>query len=87
MLSAGTPVKGSAGYVALERVTGKLDGRAGSFVLVHLGLMNRGAPSLTVTVVSDSATGEVVGLGGRMTIDVHADGKHFYAFEYELPTA
>lgn len=85
MLSAGTPVKGSAAYVALERVVGRLDGRAGSFVLAHLGVMNRGAPSLTLTVVPDSGSGELVGLTGRMSIDVAADGKHSYAFDYELP--
>lgn len=81
MLSAGTAVKGSAGYVAIELVTGRLAGRAGSFVLQHSGTMNRGQASLTVTVVPDSGTGELVGLSGRMTIDID-DGKHSYAFDY-----
>jgi Protein of unknown function (DUF3224) len=84
MLSAGGPIKGSAGYVAIERVTGKLHGRAGSFVLQHSGTMNRGEASLTVSVVPDTGTGELTGLSGSMTIDI-ADGKHSYAFEYALP--
>ncbi len=83
MLAAGTEVKGSAGYVAIERVTGKLNGREGSFHLQHSGTMNRGAPSLSVTVVPDSGTGELVGLSGSMKIDI-ADGKHSYEFDYTL---
>jgi hypothetical protein len=83
MLSAGTPVKGSAGYVAIERVVGKLGGRAGTFILQHSGAMNRGQASLTVTVVADSGTGELVGLSGSMTIDI-IEGKHFYGFDYTV---
>ena len=83
MLSAMTTVKGSAGYVALERVTGTLAGRSGSFVLQHTGLMNRGAPQLSIIVVPDSATGELEGLTGSMSIDIE-DGAHRYAFEYGL---
>jgi hypothetical protein len=83
MLSAGTNVKGSAGYVAIERVTGTLHGRSGSFVLQHNGIMNRGAPQLTITVVPDSGTDELVGLAGQMTIEI-TDGKHLYGFEYTL---
>jgi len=84
MLSAGTAVKGSAGYVAIEKVTGTLAGRKGTFVLQHTGAMNRGAPSLTITVVPDSGTGGLVGLSGTMSIAI-ADGKHSYAFDYTLP--
>ncbi|VTS01601.1 Uncharacterized protein OS=Polaromonas sp. CF318 GN=PMI15_04093 PE=4 SV=1: DUF3224 [Gemmata massiliana] len=84
MLSAGTAVKGSAGYVAIERVTGTLGGKNGTFVLMHTGLMNRGAPSLTVSVVPDSGTDELTGLTGKMAIEI-TGGKHFYVFEYELP--
>ena len=83
MLSAGTEVKGSAGYVALERVTGTLSGRTGSFVLQHSGMRNRGTPELRVTVVPDSGTGELIGLSGEMTIDA-ADGKHSYQFDFTL---
>lgn len=83
MLTAGTPVKGSAGYVAIELVTGKLHGRSGSFVLQHTGTMDRGEPSLTVTVVPDSGTEELTGLSGKMAINI-ADGKHSYQFEYTL---
>ena len=86
MLSAGTAVKGSAGYVAIERVEGRLDGRAGSFVLQHSGTMNRGQASLSVSVVPDSGTGELAGLVGTMAIDI-VDGAHFYRFEYALPAA
>jgi hypothetical protein len=84
MLAAGTNVKGSAGYVAIELVTGTLQGRRGSFVLQHSGTMNRGAPELSVTVVPDSGTEELTGLAGRMTIKIEG-GKHFYEFEYTLP--
>jgi hypothetical protein len=83
MLTAMTSVQGSAGYVAVERVTGKLDGRSGSFVLQHSGIMNRGEPNLTITVVPDSGTGELAGIAGTMKINI-ADGKHFYDFEYTL---
>ncbi len=83
MLSAMTSVKGSAGYVAIERVSGTLHGRHGTFILQHSGTMTRGAPQLSVTVVPDSATGELVGLTGKMTIKI-ADGKHSYDFEYTL---
>lgn len=83
MLMAGTAVAGSAGYVAMERVSGALHGRSGTFVLQHSGTMTRGVPALTVTVVPDSGTGELTGLRGAMRIDV-ADGKHSYTFDYEL---
>lgn len=86
MLSAGTLVDGSAGYVAIERVTGTLHGRSGTFVLQHSGTMNRGAPQLTVTVVPDSGTGRLAGLAGTMVINI-ADGKHSYEFEYTLPAS
>ena len=81
MLAAMTDVEGSAGYVAIERVTGTLDGRAGTFALQHSGTMTRGVPQLVITVVPDSGTGDLVGLAGRMTIDI-AEGKHSYDFEY-----
>ena len=83
MLSAGTSVKGSAGYVAMELVSGKLHGRSGTFVLQHSGAMTRGTPQLSVTVVPDSGTGELSGLTGKMAIII-ADGKHSYEFEYTL---
>jgi hypothetical protein len=84
MLAAGTAVEGSAGYVALEKVTATLEGRSGTFVLQHSGTLSRGEPLLTVTVVPDSATGQLAGLAGRMTIEIE-DGKHFYGFEFTLP--
>ena len=86
MLMAGTDVKGSAGYVAMERVTGTLHGKKGGFVLQHSGTMNRGAAQLSVTVVPDSGTGELVGVAGTLTIQI-ADGKHSYEFDYTLAQA
>ena len=83
MLSLMTEVQGSGVYVAIERFTGTLDGRAGSFALHHTGIMERGAPNLSVTVVPDSGTGELAGISGRMRI-VIAGGKHSYEFEYSL---
>jgi hypothetical protein len=83
MLTAATSVKSSAGYVAIEQVTGSLRGRSGTFVLQHSGTMTRGAPQQIVSVVPDSGTGELVGLTGTMTITI-ADGKHSYDFEYTL---
>ena len=84
MLSAMTDTKGSAGYVAIERVQGTLQDRKGSFVLQHTGTMNRGVPGLSVTVVPDSGTEELVGLTGEFKIII-ADGKHSYEFAYSLP--
>jgi hypothetical protein len=84
MLSAMGSVKGSAGYVAIERVSGTLAGRTGSFVLQHTGTMTRGESSLAIAVVPDSATGELVGLSGTMTIEI-AGGEHKYRFAYALP--
>jgi Protein of unknown function (DUF3224) len=84
MLAAQTETKGSAGYVALERVTGKLKGRSGSFVLQHNGTMNRGAAELTVTVVPDSGAGELRGLSGKMRIVIAPDGAHSYEFDFKL---
>jgi hypothetical protein len=83
MLTASGTVKGSAGYVAMERVEGKLKGRSGSFVLQHNATMNRGVPQLNIIVVPDSGTGELEGLAGQMTIKI-TGGKHFYDFEYTL---
>jgi hypothetical protein len=84
MLSFMTEVKGSAGYVAMERFTGTLDGRAGSFVLQHNGTMTRGEPQLTVTVVPDSGIDQLTGLTGSLAIRVESK-QHFYDFDYELP--
>ena len=84
MLAVGTEVQGSAGYVAMEQFTGTLNGRSGTFALQHSGTMTRGAPQLSVTVVPDSGTGQLVGLSGQMAIKI-ADGKHSYNFEYTLP--
>ena len=83
MLTASTGVQGSAGYVAIERVSGNLDGRTGTFMLQHSGTMTRGAPELAITVVPDSGTGQLVGLAGKMAIKI-ADGKHSYEFDYAL---
>ena len=87
MLTAmSSSVQGSGAYVAVERVTGQLGGRNGSFALQHSGVMNRGVPQLTITVVPDSGTDELTGLTGTVNIRIEADGKHFYDFEYQLLT-
>ena len=83
MLTAITPVKGSAGYVAIERVTGSLNGRSGAFVLQHNGIMMRGAPQQSVTIVPDSGTGQLQSLAGEMKIDI-INGSHSYTLEYTL---
>ena len=83
MLAIGTEVEGSAGYVAMERVSGALHGRSGTFALQHSGIANRSAQSLAVTVVPDSGTGALVGLAGAMKIIIEG-GKHAYEFDYTL---
>lgn len=83
MLAARTPTEGSAGYVALEHVEGTLDGRDGSFALVHQGLMDRGAQSLAIQIVPDSGCGALTGIAGTMQIRIE-DGQHFYDLDYTL---
>jgi Protein of unknown function (DUF3224) len=86
MLSALTPVKGSAGYVAIERVNGTVAGRKGSFVFQHTGTMDQGAQRLSITVVPGSGTGELGGLAGDFRLSI-IEGKHLYEFEYTLADA
>jgi hypothetical protein len=85
MLTAMSPVPGSGVYVAVERVTAALAGRKGTFLLHHTGVMTRGAPQLSVSVVPDSGTGELLGISGKMAIRIEEGGKHFYDFDYSLP--
>lgn len=84
MLAHMTSTPSSAGYVAMEKVTGTLQARKGSFVLQHSGTMNRGNASLILNVVPDSGSDDLAGLSGSMTITI-TDGKHYYGFEYSLP--
>ena len=84
MLAVGSPQSGSAGYVAVERIKGSLEGREGTFFCQHYGVMDRGDARLTLTVVPDSGTDGLAGLSGRMAIDI-VDGAHFYKFDYTLP--
>lgn len=86
MLTAGTEVKGSAGYVLIERVTGTLHGRTGAFVLQHDATLDRGAPQQRIIIVPDSASGQLLGLKGSMTIQIES-GRHFYTLTYSLPDA
>ncbi len=86
MLSVRAAVAGSAGYVALERVEGSLDGRHGSFYLQHSGTMTRGTPTLSVTVVPDTGTQQLQGLSGRLAIRIEG-GKHYYDFTYDISEA
>lgn len=85
MLSAMTTTEGSAGYVAIERVNATLEGKRGSFVVQHSGTMARGAQALSISVVPDSGTGELAGIAGTMRIRIE-ESKHFYEFDYTLPT-
>ena len=84
MLSGMGTVKGSGGYVAIERVTGSLDGRTGTFILQHNGTMQTGVYHMNVIVVPDSGTAQLTGLQGTMEIIIK-DGKHSYDFTYTLP--
>ena len=84
MLSVLNDSRTSGVYVAIERVTGTLQGHAGTFALHHMGLMKSGAPQLTITVVPDSGTGALAGITGSMVIKIEG-GKHFYEFDYALP--
>lgn len=85
MLAAGSPAKGAGGYVAIERVSGSLHGRTGTFVLQHNATMQHGSYQLNIIVVPDSGTGQLVGLAGSMQIIIAPDGKHSYNFSYSLP--
>jgi hypothetical protein len=87
MLTGGMSADKSGAYVAIEKFTGTLQGRSGSFVLHHTGIMTRGKPELTILVAPDSGAGQLTGISGKMTINVAADGKHSYDFEYMLPAA
>jgi len=85
MLTGMSPTEKTSGvYVAMERVTATINGRKGSFILHHTGIMDRGAQNLKITVVPDSGTDQLTGITGTMTIDIR-DGKHFYTFDYRLP--
>jgi hypothetical protein len=86
MLGAGNPATGTAGYVAIEHVTGTLAGHSGSFALQHFGTMEYGKFELMVKVVPGSGTGDLAGISGTMTIII-AGGKHSYSFDYSLPTS
>lgn len=85
MLTGGTSIKGSGAYVAIERVTGRLNARSGSFTLQHSGTMTQNNRSLTISVVPDSGTEQLTGITGSMKITIAPDGKHTYDFDYELP--
>ena len=82
MIAAFTDTPGSAGYVAIEHFTGSVDGKSGSFVMQHSGVMNKGDAQLTVIIVPDSGTGEMAGISGTMEIDVD-EGRHSYVLDYE----
>lgn len=86
MLAVRTATEGSAGYVASERIVGSVDGRAGSFVVMHTGVMDRGQSSLSIVIVPDSGTGALAGIRGTMDIAV-IEGEHRYTLRYALPAA
>lgn len=85
MLTVDTAIKGSAAYVAIERVTGTLSGRKGGFALDHVGTMQRGAPTLHIAIVPDSGTEALTGISGTLDIRIEAGGNHFYTLRYRLP--
>jgi hypothetical protein len=85
MLTAGTAIKGSGAYVAIEKFTGTLKGHSGTFILQHQGIMAQNIPQLSVAIVPDSGTGELKGIAGKMTINIAPGGKHTYDLEYTLP--
>lgn len=85
MLTGGMSAEKSGAYVAIEKFTGTLQGRSGTFVLHHTGVMTRGKSELTILVAPDSGTGQLAGISGKMTINIAADGKHSYDLEYTLP--
>lgn len=85
MLTASTEIKGSGAYVAIERVTGTLKGREGTFALQHMGTMTQNVPQLTISIVPDSGTGQLKGISGKMNIVIAPDGKHSYELDYALP--
>uniref|UniRef100_A0A7V5CS95 DUF3224 domain-containing protein n=1 Tax=Acidobacterium capsulatum TaxID=33075 RepID=A0A7V5CS95_9BACT len=84
MISAGDYKTGAAGYVAIEMVTGTLDGRQGSFALAQMATMDAGGPKMRVIVVPGSGTGALKGIGGTFTINIE-HGQHFYLLDYTLP--
>lgn len=84
LLMAGAPVEGSAAYVGIEHVNGSLNGQAGTFVLAHRGVMQPGEQNLDITVVPGSGTGALVGIAGRVGIDIAENGDHSYTFEFTL---
>jgi len=84
MLATRSATPGSASYVAIETVSGSLDGKQGSFVLVHTGVMQGESKSLTVNISPDSGTNELLGIEGRLEISIE-NGKHFYVLDYQIP--
>lgn len=84
LMASSESEKGSAGYVAIEKVTGTLNGRRGTFYLQHNATMNRGVGELNIIVIPDTGTDQLAGLHGKMNIII-ADGQHSYEFDYELP--
>jgi len=85
MLSGGDYKSGNAGYVAMETVTGTLDGKSGSFILQHIATLHGGKPEMHITVTPGSGMGELAGIAGTFTIIIDAQGKHSYTFDYTLP--
>jgi hypothetical protein len=87
LLMAVTAVEGSAAYVGFERIEGKVGGRSGSFVLHHNATGARGAQSASWTIMPDSGTGELAGIGGEARIEIAPDGGHSLILDYDLSEA
>ena len=83
MLNVLSSVEGSAGYVAIEQVSGMLEGKTGSFVLQHYGTMSSNSQHLTLEVIPNSGSGELQELSGTMAIRIE-NGQHYYDFDYAI---
>jgi hypothetical protein len=84
MLSGVTDTRGAAGYVAMEAITGVLQGKEGSFVAQHAGTMADGKQQLSIVIVPHSGTGQLTGISGTLAIRIE-NGQHFYDIDYSLP--
>ncbi|MGZ8289444.1 MAG: DUF3224 domain-containing protein [Telluria sp.] len=83
MLSAGDPAEGNASYVAIEHVTGTLNGKQGGFAMVHTGSMDKGEQHLTIAIVPGSGTGGLAGIAGKLTLNI-IERQHYYEIDYTL---
>jgi hypothetical protein len=84
MTAAHEPLTGAGVYVAIDRVTGTLHGKSGSFLIAHRGIRNVDGQELSIVIVPGSGTGQLTGITGSVGIEI-LEKKHFYTMDYELP--